>query len=60
LKDTLALRAGGWAEQLNFGLGYKFEFKDKGALYIDYAFGLPLKVQETYGSHFFSLSYRFD
>ncbi|MCL2389975.1 MAG: hypothetical protein FWD54_00870 [Endomicrobia bacterium] len=64
INDTLAVRAGGWSEQLNFGLGYKLKFgkdeKNNSALSIDYALGLPLKVQDTIGSHFFSLSYRFN
>ncbi len=62
IDGNLALRAGGWAEQINFGIGYGFDFgKDdkKSRLMIDYAFGLPLQVQETSGSHFISLSFRF-
>ena len=63
LRDTLALRAGGWYEQINFGLGYKLKLgrdeTNQSALSIDYAFGLPLQVQDSFGSHFFSLTYKF-
>jgi len=59
----LAIRAGGWQQQLTFGAGYAIPFggegEDKSFLTIDYAFILPLQIQNTIGSHFFGLSYRF-
>jgi len=60
IDGKLALRAGGWESQLNFGLGYTFTFEGYGQLMLDYAFGLPLEMQGTAGSHFLSLSYRFE
>ncbi|MCL2335143.1 MAG: hypothetical protein FWC57_03660, partial [Endomicrobia bacterium] len=62
LDGSLALRAGGWREQLNFGAGYGLDFgkEKKSRLSIDYAFGLPIGgIQDSTGSHFLSLSYRF-
>ncbi|MCL2145256.1 MAG: hypothetical protein FWH43_07200 [Endomicrobia bacterium] len=59
IEGNLALRAGGWEEQINFGTGYGFDFGNRSRLSIDYAFGLPLKIQETTGSHFLSLTFRF-
>jgi hypothetical protein len=58
LDGSLALRLGGWREQINFGAGYAVNFGEA-KLMIDYAFGLPIDVQETTGSHFLSLSFRF-
>ena len=58
INGNLALRAGGWQEQINFGAGYELKFGEA-RLKIDYAFGLPLEVQETTGSHFLSLSFKF-
>jgi hypothetical protein len=58
IDGTLALRIGGWKEQINFGTGYEIKFGEY-ALIIDYAFGLPLEVQESTGSHFLSLIFRF-
>lgn len=63
IDGSLALRAGGWGEQLNFGIGYALKFGEgekASALMIDYAFGLPISdVQETSGHHYIGLSYRF-
>ncbi|AKL97966.1 hypothetical protein [Endomicrobium proavitum] len=58
IDGALALRAGSWGDQINLGLGYELKLGEE-ALLIDYAFGMPLDVQETIGSHFFSLGYRF-
>jgi len=58
IDGTLALRIGGWKEQINFGTGYEIKFGEY-ALIIDYAFGLPLELQESTGSHFLSLIFRF-
>ena len=57
IKGALSLRLGGWREQINFGTGYEIKFGES-ALMIDYAFGLPLEVQESTGSHFLSLTFR--
>jgi hypothetical protein len=57
IKGSLALRAGGWSEQINFGAGYGLKIGES-KLMIDYAFGLPIDVQETSGSHFLSLTLR--
>ncbi|MDR1942028.1 MAG: hypothetical protein LBQ47_06855 [Endomicrobium sp.] len=59
LDGKLALRAGGYESQINFGFGYLFSFGES-KLIIDYAFGLPIGgIQESAGSHFVSLSFRF-
>jgi len=58
LDGKLALRMGGWESQVNFGLGYVFEIAG-GKLFVDYAFGLPLEIAESSGSHFLSLTFRF-
>lgn len=57
VNGSLALRLGGWREQINFGAGYALKFGES-ILMIDYAFGLPIDVQETTGSHFVSLTFR--
>lgn len=62
IDGKLSLRMGGWKEQLNFGAGYGFDFGKEGSksrLMIDYAFGLPLEIQDSTGNHFVSLTYRF-
>ena len=62
LNGDLALRMGGWREQLNFGVGYGFDFgkeESKSRLTIDYTFGLPLEIQDSTGNHFVSLTFRF-
>jgi len=62
LDGALALRMGGWSEQIDFGAGYGFEFgrDKKSRLSIDYAFGLLIGgIRDSTGSHFFSLTYRF-
>jgi hypothetical protein len=58
LDKKLALRAGGWESQINFGLGYALDIAG-GKLFIDYAFGMPLEIVESSGSHFLSLTFRF-
>jgi hypothetical protein len=58
LDNKLALRAGGWESQINFGLGYAFDIAG-GKLLLDYAFGMPLEIVESSGSHFLSLTFRF-
>lgn len=58
LGGRLALRAGGWKEQINFGAGYEMKIGNSG-LQIDYGFGLPIELQDNTGSHFLSLTYKF-
>ncbi len=55
----LAIRLGGREEAYDIGFGYEFSFLNESKLSIDYAFEMPVKVEESYGSHFFSLSFKF-
>lgn len=57
IDGSLALRMGGWSEQINFGAGYGVKFGES-ELIIDYAFGLPIDMQDSTGSHFISLTLR--
>ena len=59
IDGKLALRLGGREEAFNIGFGYDFAFANEMNLVIDYAFELPMQVEESYGSHFFSLSFKF-
>ena len=55
----LAIRLGGREEAYDIGFGYEFDFLNESKLAINYAFEMPVKVEESYGSHFFSLSFKF-
>ena len=59
LDDKLGIRLGGREEAINIGFGYEFTFLNDSTLAIDYAFELPFEIEESYGSHFLSLSFRF-
>ena len=59
LNKKLAIRLGGREEAFDIGFGYEFEFANETKLVIDYALELPLQVEESYGSHFISLSFKF-
>ena len=59
LDRKLAIRLGGREEAFNVGFGYEFAFANETKLVIDYALELPMQVEESYGSHFFSLSFKF-
>ena len=59
LDRKLAIRLGGREEAFDIGFGYEFAFANETKLTIDYAFELPLEVEDSYGSHFFSLSFKF-
>lgn len=59
LDKKLAIRLGGREEAFNIGFGYEFAFANETKLVIDYALELPMQVEESYGSHFFSLSFKF-
>lgn len=60
LDNKLAIRLGGREEALNVGFGYEFSFINESKLIIDYALEIPLEVEESYGSHFIALSFRFN
>ena len=60
LDDKLAIRLGGREEAFNIGFGYEFTFLNESTLIIDYAFELPFEIEESYGSHFIALSFRFN
>ena len=55
----LAIRLGGREEAFNVGFGYEFSFANATKLVVDYAFELPIEVEDSYGSHFLSLSFKF-
>ncbi|MBR3628529.1 MAG: hypothetical protein IKN42_06775 [Elusimicrobia bacterium] len=59
IDGKLAIRLGGREEAFDIGFGYEFAFANETKLIIDYALELPLQVEESYGSHFISLSFRF-
>ena len=59
LDDKLAIRLGGREEAFDIGFGYEFTFLNDSTLIIDYALELPFEVEESYGSHFIALSFRF-
>ena len=59
LDKKLAIRLGGREEAFNIGFGYEFAFANETKLVIDYALELPMQVEESYGSHFFSVSFKF-
>ena len=60
LNNTLAIRLGGREEAFNVGFGYEFSFVNESKLIIDYALEIPLEVEESYGSHFIAVSFRFN
>ena len=60
LDNKLAIRLGGREEAFNIGFGYEFTFLNESTLVIDYAFELPFEIEESYGSHFIALSFRFN
>ena len=59
LDKRLAIRMGGREEAFNIGFGYAFVFANEAQLVIDYALELPMQIEESYGSHFVSLSFKF-
>ena len=60
LDDKLGIRIGGREEAFDIGFGYEFTFLNDSTLVIDYAFELPFEIEESYGSHFIAVSFRFD
>ncbi len=59
IDGKLALRTGGRQEAFDIGFGYEFSFSNNKKLIIDYALEIPLQVEESYGSHFFGISFNF-
>ncbi len=59
LDRRLAIRLGGREEAFNIGFGYEFAFANETKLVVDYALELPFEVEESYGSHFVALSFKF-
>ncbi|MDD5021900.1 MAG: hypothetical protein PHR82_07235 [Endomicrobiaceae bacterium] len=59
IEGRLALRAGARDEAFSFGFGYEHEFQNGTKMIFDYALEIPTQVQETLGSHFVGLSFRF-
>lgn len=60
MDGKFALRAGTRSEEITMGLGYVVGFKKSATvLVIDYAFGWPLKVEQTSGSHRMAVTVRF-
>ena len=60
LNDRLGIRIGGREEAFDIGFGYEFSFANESTLVIDYAFELPFEIEESYGSHFIAISFRFN
>ena len=60
LDEKLAIRLGGREEAFDIGFGYEFSFANESTLIIDYALELPMQVEESYGSHFIAVSFRFN
>jgi hypothetical protein len=59
LKGNLCVRSGVNPEEFAFGLGHELTIFGKTRLEIDYAFTLPLQVEESTGSHRLGLTLRF-
>jgi len=59
IDGKLAIRTGGREEAFDIGFGYEFLFSNNKKLIIDYALEIPLQVEESYGSHFFGISFNF-
>ncbi|MBN1823726.1 MAG: hypothetical protein JW803_05340 [Endomicrobiales bacterium] len=57
-KGRFAVRVGGRMQEVTMGLGYEIEIMKDTQLVIDYAFGWPLEIEESSGSHRISLSVR--
>jgi hypothetical protein len=56
--ERFAIRAGGRAEEVTFGLGYEIKIVSDMKLIVDYALAWPLQVEETSGSHRIGLTIR--
>ncbi|MCB4791144.1 MAG: hypothetical protein LHV68_04575 [Elusimicrobia bacterium] len=54
-----AVRLGCRTSEISTGLGYEISLSSKYKLVIDYAFGLPLEIQESTGSHRIGVTMRF-
>ncbi len=58
-RRTFGLRAGGNDREITLGLSYNNELLKNLGIQLDYAFILPLQIEETWGSHRVSLTVRF-
>jgi len=58
-RRTFGLRAGGNNREITIGLSYDNEILKSLGIQFDYAFILPLQIEETWGSHRISLTVRF-
>ena len=59
LKGNLCVRSGVNPEEFAFGLGHEMRIFGKTLLEIDYAFTLPLQMEQSTGSHRLGLTLRF-
>lgn len=59
VEGKLAVRAGAREEAYSFGFGFEHEFQNGTIIVFDYALEIPTQVQETLGSHFVGVSFRF-
>lgn len=60
MDGKFALRAGGRSEEITMGLGYVVGFKRSSTvLVVDYAFGWPLAMEQTSGTHRMAVTVRF-
>jgi hypothetical protein len=58
LDGAFAIRAGAHAQEVTCGLGYEIKIGKETKLIMDYAFALPLEIEETSGSHRMALTLR--
>ncbi|MCX5782618.1 MAG: hypothetical protein NT145_07980 [Elusimicrobia bacterium] len=56
---NLSVRSGINPQEFCFGLGHELLIKDNSRLEIDYAFSLPLEVEQSSGSHRLGITLRF-
>ena len=59
LKGNLCVRSGVNPEEFDFGLGHEFTIFGKTKLEVDYAFSLPLHMEQTTGSQRLGITLRF-
>lgn len=58
-KDHFALRAGYQPQSFTMGFGYRLNVRNVQRIELDYAFGLPLEVEDTLGTHRLGLTMKF-
>ncbi|MCX5778425.1 MAG: hypothetical protein NTU66_04320 [Elusimicrobia bacterium] len=60
MNGKFAIRAGERPQEISMGLGYELGFKKSATvLVIDYAFGWPLQMEQTTGTHRMAVTVRF-